>query len=127
MEARLEQMEKELAAKEDAVRRLKSKASKAREEFQKIVSVLVFTILRSPKKCGVNLEYTDFNRTSNSLEDKAYFFDCKLVPWGESNNIFSELHESLEAMNSTSSWLPINNGCGSQFWTLGDLNNILWL
>lgn len=103
MEARLEQMEKELAAKEDAVRRLKSKASKAREEFQKIVSVLVFTILRSPKKCGVNLEYTDFNRTSNSLEDKAYFLDCKLVPWGESNNIFSELHESLEAMNSTSS------------------------
>ena len=98
MEARLENMEKELGAKEDAVWRLKSKASEAREGFQKIVSALVFKILRSPNRCGVNLEYSDFNRTSNSLQDKANFLDCELVPWGE-----SKLHQSLEAMNSTSS------------------------
>ena len=74
MEARLENMEKELGAKEDAVWRLKSKASEAREGFQKIVSALVFKLLRSPKRCGVNLEYSDFNRTSN-LQDKANFLD----------------------------------------------------
>ena len=103
MEARLENMEKEIGAKEDAAWRLKSKASEAREGFQKIVSALVFKILRSPKRCGVNLEYSDFNRTSNSLQDKANFLDCELFPWGESNDIFSKLHQSLEAMNSTSS------------------------
>ena len=103
MEARLENIEKELEAKEDAVWRLKSKASEAREGSQKIVSALVFKILRSPKRCGVNLEYSDFNRTSNSLQDKGNFLDCELVPWGESNDIFSKLHQSLEAMNSTSS------------------------